>query len=91
MHIHYLSEENSVLNHFFRTNRNVDVHTDSMRFRRNIERIGEIMAYELVKVTLKNVEIKTPLGKKKTTEIKINFFVFHFTCRFTVAWAFKLF
>jgi uracil phosphoribosyltransferase len=40
-----------------------------MRFRRN-ERIGEIMAYELSKVTLQNVEIKTPLGIKKTTEIQ---------------------
>jgi uracil phosphoribosyltransferase len=59
MHIHYLSEENSVLNHFFGQIRNVDVHTDSMRFRRNIERIGEIMAYEWVKkLHYKNVEIK---------------------------------
>ena len=71
MHIHYLSEENSVLNHFLGQIRNVDVHTDSMRFRRNIERIGEIMAYELSKkLHYKNVEIKTPLGIKKTTEIQ---------------------
>jgi uracil phosphoribosyltransferase len=42
-----------------------------MRFRRNIERIGEIMAYELSKVLpYKNVEIQTPLGIKKTTEIE---------------------
>lgn len=71
MHIHYLSEENSVLNHFLGQIRNVDVHTDSMRFRRNIERIGEIMAYELSKkLHYKNVEIQTPLGIKKTTEIQ---------------------
>ena len=71
MHIHYLSEGNSVLNHFLGQIRNVDVHTDSMRFRRNIERIGEIMAYELSKkLHYKNVEIKTPLGIKKTTEIQ---------------------
>ena len=71
MHIHYLSEENSVLNHFLGQIRNVDVHTDSMRFRRNIERIGEIMAYELSKkLHYKNVEIETPLGIKKTTEIQ---------------------
>jgi uracil phosphoribosyltransferase len=73
MHIHYLSEENSVLNHFLGQIRNVDVHTDSMRFRRNIERIGEIMAYELSKVTL-NVEIQTPLGIKKQLKYKINCF-----------------
>ncbi|RTY92652.1 uracil phosphoribosyltransferase [Flavobacterium bomense] len=71
MQIHYLSEENSVLNHFLGQIRNVNVHNDSMRFRRNIERIGEIMAYELSKeLQYKSVEIKTPLGLKKTTEIK---------------------
>jgi uracil phosphoribosyltransferase len=70
MQIHHLSENNSVLNHFLGQIRNVNVHTDSMRFRRNIERIGEIMSYELSKqLHYKVVEIKTPLGVKKTTEI----------------------
>ncbi|QZK89010.1 uracil phosphoribosyltransferase [Flavobacterium sp. CHNK8] len=70
MQIHYLSEENSVLNHFLGQIRNVTVHNDSMRFRRNIERIGEIMAYELSKnLEYTNIEIQTPLGIKKTTEI----------------------
>ena len=49
MQIHYLSQSNSVLNHFLGQIRNVNVQKDSMRFRRNIERIGEIMAYELSK------------------------------------------
>jgi uracil phosphoribosyltransferase len=49
MQIHNLSENNSVLNHFLGQIRNVNIHKDSMRFRRNIERIGEIMAYELSK------------------------------------------
>lgn len=71
MQIHHLSENNSVLNHFLAQIRNVDVHNDSMRFRRNIERIGEIMGYELSKnLHYKNVEIQTPLGIKKTTEIQ---------------------
>lgn len=71
MQIHYLSENNSVLNHFLGQIRNVNVQKDSMRFRRNIERIGEIMAYELSKnLHYKNVEIQTPLGIKKTTEIQ---------------------
>ncbi|SHG51705.1 uracil phosphoribosyltransferase [Flavobacterium defluvii] len=71
MKIHYISENNSVLNHFLGQIRNVNVQNDSMRFRRNIERIGEIMAYELSKVLpYKNVEIQTPLGIKKTTEIE---------------------
>jgi uracil phosphoribosyltransferase len=42
-----------------------------MRFRRNIERIGEVMAYELSKdLHYKHIEIQTPLGIKKTTEIE---------------------
>lgn len=70
MQIHYLSENNSVLNHFLGQIRNIKVQNDSMRFRRNIERIGEIMAYEISKdLSYKNVEIETPLGFKNTTEI----------------------
>ncbi|MDX6180992.1 uracil phosphoribosyltransferase [Flavobacterium sp. Fl-77] len=70
MKIHYISENNSVLNHFLGEIRNINVQNDSMRFRRNIERIGEIMAYELSKdLAYKNVEIQTPLGIKKTTQI----------------------
>lgn len=70
MQIHNLSENNSVLNHFLGQIRNVNIHNDSMRFRRNIERIGEIMAYELSQeLHYKAVEIQTPLGIKKTTEI----------------------
>lgn len=70
MQIHYLSEDNSVLNHFLGQIRNVNVQHDSMRFRRNIERIGEVMAYELSKgLRYRNLEIQTPLGIKKTTEI----------------------
>lgn len=70
MQIHYLSENNSVLNHFLAQIRNVNVHNDSMRFRRNIERIGEIMAYELSKnLHYATIEVQTPLGIKKTTEI----------------------
>ena len=49
MQTHYLSEENSILNHFLGQIRNINVQHDSMRFRRNIERIGEVMALELSK------------------------------------------
>lgn len=70
MKIHHLSEKNSVLNHFLGQIRNINVQNDSMRFRRNIERIGEIMAYELSQsLPYKEMEIQTPLGIKKTTEI----------------------
>lgn len=71
MQIHQLSKNNSVLNHFLSEIRDVNIHNDSMRFRRNIERIGEIMAYELSKeLHYKDIEIQTPLGIKKTTQIK---------------------
>lgn len=70
MQIHYLSDENSILNHFLGQIRNVNIQHDSMRFRRNVERVGEVMAYELSKdLHYSDVEIQTPLGIKKTTEI----------------------
>jgi uracil phosphoribosyltransferase len=71
MQIHYLSEANSILNHFLGQIRNIHVQNDSMRFRRNIERIGEVMAYELSKdLHYRDIEITTPLGTKKTTVIE---------------------
>ncbi|NUY80152.1 uracil phosphoribosyltransferase [Flavobacterium sp. MAH-1] len=71
MHVRYLSENHSILSHFLAQIRNVDVQKDSMRFRRNIERIGEIMAYEISKeLEYKTIEIKTPLATKKTAEIE---------------------
>jgi uracil phosphoribosyltransferase len=70
MKIHYISEKNSVLNHFLGQIRDIKIQNDSMRFRRNIERIGEIMAYEMSQLFhYNNVQIQTPLGIKKTTEI----------------------
>lgn len=71
MQIHLLSENNSVLNHFLAQIRDVKIHNDSLRFRRNIERIGEIMSYELSKeLQYENIEIQTPLSIKKTTQVK---------------------
>ena len=70
MKIHHLSEKNSVLNHFLGEIRDVKIQKDRLRFRRNIERIGEIMAYEMSKeMQYKNWEISTPLGTKKSSEI----------------------
>jgi len=70
MNIHYISEENSVLNQFLTQIRAVNVQKDSMRFRRNMERIGEILAYEISKkLTYNNVAVTTPLGIKNTSEI----------------------
>ena len=63
MHIHYLSEQNSLLNHFLAEIRAVSIQNDRMRFRKNMERIGEIMAYELSKtLDYRAIAIQTPLG-----------------------------
>ena len=45
--LHILSEQNTVLNKFIAQIRDKSVQQDSMRFRRNLERIGEVTAYEL--------------------------------------------
>lgn len=63
MKIVNLGESNSILNRFVSELRNVDIQNDSLRFRRNIERIGEIMAYEISKdFTYSQKDIQTPLG-----------------------------
>ena len=65
MIIHHLQEGNSILNKFIAEIRDVNIQKDSLRFRRNIERIGEVLGYELSKnLSYKNVSIETPLGKK---------------------------
>ncbi|WP_309609089.1 uracil phosphoribosyltransferase [Flavobacterium sp.] len=73
MHIHYISESNSILNHFLTQIRDINIQKDRMRFRKNIERIGEIMAYELSKtLEYKAIDVQTPLGIKNTTTIADN-------------------
>ncbi len=70
MKIHYISEQNSILNHFLSEIRDVVIQKNSMRFRKNIERIGEIMAYELSKkLNYMAFAVQTPLGVKNTTKI----------------------
>lgn len=61
--VHLLSEKNSIINLFIAELRNVDVQKDRMRFRRNLERIGEIAAIEISKtLPYKQEEVTTPLG-----------------------------
>ncbi|MEO8149702.1 MAG: uracil phosphoribosyltransferase [Bacteroidia bacterium] len=58
-----LSEKNSVVNHFIAELRNVDVQNDRMRFRKNLERIGEVAAFEISKTfSYIDTEVTTPLG-----------------------------
>ena len=66
MKTHLIEEKNSILNKFISEIRDVNIQKDSLRFRRNIERIGEILGYELSKsLSYSSVYIETPLGKKK--------------------------
>lgn len=62
--IHNLAQHNSIFNQFLSEIRDVTIQKDSMRFRRNMERMGEVFAYEISK-TLKYQSVKTttPLGE----------------------------
>jgi len=69
MHIHNLSKQDSILNTFISEIRHTSIQSDRMRFRKNIERIGEVLAYEMSKtLSYKSTPIKTPLG---TSQIKL--------------------
>ena len=65
MILHHIGENNSLLNKFIAEIRDASIQKDSLRFRRNIERIGEVLGYELSKfVRYNNKSIITPLGIK---------------------------
>lgn len=66
MIIHDFETENSILQQFVAEIRDQNIQKDSLRFRKNIERIGEILGYELSK-TLESLPktIQTPLGNKE--------------------------
>jgi uracil phosphoribosyltransferase len=73
MTIHHLEETNSILNKFISEIRDVTIQKDSLRFRRNIERIGEILGYELSKkLSYSSSAIETPLGLKNSQLPKSN-------------------
>jgi len=65
MKIHILDKTPSLLNKFIAQIRDEQVQKDSMRFRKNIERIGELLSYEMSKsFQYRNENITTPLGTK---------------------------
>lgn len=71
MKIHHLAKSPSILNNYLAQLRDKDVQKDAMRFRRNLERIGEIMSYEISKLlNHKEETIITPLGEKLTTTLQ---------------------
>ncbi|MEN8249675.1 MAG: uracil phosphoribosyltransferase [Bacteroidota bacterium] len=66
MKIHNLSETNSVANNFLAEIRDVKVQNDRLRFRKNLSRLGEILAYEMSKhLDFEEESITTPLSSVK--------------------------
>ncbi len=66
MKIVNLNENNTILNQYVSEIRNVHVQNDRLRFRKNLERIGEIMAYEISKTFKYSIkDVETPLGTAK--------------------------
>lgn len=64
MRIVNFAEQDTIVNRFMSELRDVTVQQDRMRFRRNLERIGEIMAYEISKTLAYHPQtVETPLGK----------------------------
>ena len=64
MKIHIINEGNSLCNRFLADLRDVAKHADRMRFRRNLERVGEVIAYEISKTfQYAPVTVQTPINK----------------------------
>lgn len=64
MRIVNFAEQDTIVNRFMSELRDVTVQQDRMRFRRNLERIGEIIAYEISKtLAYRSQTVETPLGK----------------------------
>jgi uracil phosphoribosyltransferase len=67
-----LSQQFSLVNSWINDLRNIDVQHDRLKFRRNMERIGEIAAFEISRtLEQKTVEITTPLDKITSQEIAV--------------------
>ncbi len=66
-----LGEGNSVINNFISELRNVDIQNDRFRFRKNLERLGELFAYEISKtLEYKSETVVTPLGSLEMNVLK---------------------
>jgi uracil phosphoribosyltransferase len=66
-----LSEQNSLVNTWVAELRDVNVQTDRMRFRRNLQRIAEIAAYEISKsLDWETYDVETPLGSSPAIRLK---------------------
>jgi uracil phosphoribosyltransferase len=69
--IHILGNKRSILNQFIAEMRDVDIQQDSLRFRRNMERAGEVFAYEISKtLAWESREVTTTLGVAQCEVLK---------------------
>jgi uracil phosphoribosyltransferase len=63
MNVHNLGQQYSIFSQFMAEIRDIEIQKDSMRFRRNLERVGEIMAYEISKkLVYRRRSVTTPMG-----------------------------
>ena len=68
--VHILGQENTILSKFIAQIRDSRIQLDSMRFRRNVERVGEIMSYEISKTLNYQAQtVETPLGEAEMSLI----------------------
>ncbi len=69
--VHILGNQNSLLNQYIAEVRDVEIQKDSMRFRKNMERLGEIFAYEISKhLAWEEKEVVTTLGEAQCSVLK---------------------
>jgi uracil phosphoribosyltransferase len=68
--IRVLNNENSILNDYLESLRNIEKQGDKARFRKNVERIGQILAYEISKeLNYEKVKIQTPLALHESQKL----------------------
>jgi len=68
--IHNLANQNSIFNQYILELRDIEIQKDSMRFRRNLERMGEIFAYEISKtLSFEATQTTTLLGVAETKKL----------------------
>jgi len=66
MRIYDLSKTNSIIGNFITELRDINIQQDPMRFRKNLERLGYVFAYELSKkLNYEIITVETPLGEKE--------------------------
>jgi len=76
MQVFIFNQKPSIFNKFIAEIRDTSIQTDPLRFRRNLERMGEIFAYEISKtLPYSKVDVKTPLGIAQEELPKVNIVV----------------